>query len=213
MWSPPTATSFAPALGSTPTSSGGSAGRRQLRGGHVLRVSSAPRRTDRPGRRDAHPAAKAREVLGFYRDFIGSAPDELTTIVVLRMAPPAPSFLRRCTGNRSWSSARATRARWRRASERLPAAAVRRATGGPDPADAVRLTPGAVRSHRAPRARLLLEIGVRAIAQRCPHRHARRAGLGRRDAGVLRSSSTWAAPSVDRIRRDRPSRIGGRPMR
>jgi hypothetical protein len=37
-----------------------------------------------------HPAAKAREVLGFYRDFIGSAPDELTTIVVLRMAPPAP---------------------------------------------------------------------------------------------------------------------------
>jgi FAD/FMN-containing dehydrogenase len=37
-----------------------------------------------------HPAAKARAVLGFYRDFIGSAPDELTTIVVLRMAPPAP---------------------------------------------------------------------------------------------------------------------------
>jgi FAD/FMN-containing dehydrogenase len=37
-----------------------------------------------------YPAAKAREVLGFYRDFIGSAPDELTTIVVLRMAPPAP---------------------------------------------------------------------------------------------------------------------------
>ena len=37
-----------------------------------------------------YPAAKAREVLGFYRDFIVSAPDELTTIVVLRMAPPAP---------------------------------------------------------------------------------------------------------------------------
>jgi FAD/FMN-containing dehydrogenase len=36
-----------------------------------------------------YPAGKAREVLGFYRDFIGSAPDELTTIVVLRMAPPA----------------------------------------------------------------------------------------------------------------------------
>ena len=64
-----------------------------------------------------HPAAKAREVLGFYRDFIGSAPDELTTIVVLRMAPPAPFLPRGCTGNRSWSSARATRARWRRASE------------------------------------------------------------------------------------------------
>jgi len=37
-----------------------------------------------------HPAAQAREVLSFYRDFIQHAPDELTTIVVLRMAPPAP---------------------------------------------------------------------------------------------------------------------------
>jgi FAD/FMN-containing dehydrogenase len=37
-----------------------------------------------------YPAAKAREVLGFYRDFIGTAPDELTTVAVLRMAPPAP---------------------------------------------------------------------------------------------------------------------------
>jgi FAD/FMN-containing dehydrogenase len=37
-----------------------------------------------------YPAAKAREVLGFYRDFIETAPDELTTIMVLRMAPPAP---------------------------------------------------------------------------------------------------------------------------
>jgi FAD/FMN-containing dehydrogenase len=37
-----------------------------------------------------YPAAKAREVLGFYRDFIGTTPDELTTVAVLRMAPPAP---------------------------------------------------------------------------------------------------------------------------
>ncbi len=37
-----------------------------------------------------HPAARAREVLGFYRDYIASAPDELTTIAILRMAPPAP---------------------------------------------------------------------------------------------------------------------------
>jgi hypothetical protein len=37
-----------------------------------------------------HPAAKAREVLAFYRDFVEGAPDELTTIVVLRTAPPAP---------------------------------------------------------------------------------------------------------------------------
>ena len=37
-----------------------------------------------------HPAARARQVLDFYRSFIASAPDELMTIVVLRMAPPAP---------------------------------------------------------------------------------------------------------------------------
>ena len=37
-----------------------------------------------------HPAARAREVLRFYRDFIATAPDELTTIVVRRLAPPAP---------------------------------------------------------------------------------------------------------------------------
>jgi FAD/FMN-containing dehydrogenase len=37
-----------------------------------------------------YPAARAGEVLDFYRHFIASAPDELMTIVVLRMAPPAP---------------------------------------------------------------------------------------------------------------------------
>jgi FAD/FMN-containing dehydrogenase len=37
-----------------------------------------------------YPAAKAREVLHSYRNFIAKAPNELTTIVVLRMAPPAP---------------------------------------------------------------------------------------------------------------------------
>ncbi|HKQ18292.1 MAG TPA: FAD-binding oxidoreductase [Candidatus Eisenbacteria bacterium] len=37
-----------------------------------------------------HPAARAREVLKFYRDFIAKAPDELMTILALRMAPPAP---------------------------------------------------------------------------------------------------------------------------
>lgn len=36
---------------------------------------------------------------------------------------------------------------------------------------------------------------------------------GSRRRSLTRSSSTWAAPSVDRIRRDRPSRTGGRPMR
>jgi FAD/FMN-containing dehydrogenase len=37
-----------------------------------------------------YPAARAREVLDFYRHYIASVPDELMTIVVLRMAPPAP---------------------------------------------------------------------------------------------------------------------------
>jgi FAD/FMN-containing dehydrogenase len=39
-----------------------------------------------------HPAARAPEVLDFYRYYIATAPDELMTIVVLRMAPPAPSL-------------------------------------------------------------------------------------------------------------------------
>jgi len=37
-----------------------------------------------------YPAARAREVLSLYRDYIASAPDELMTLVVLRKAPPAP---------------------------------------------------------------------------------------------------------------------------
>jgi hypothetical protein len=50
-----------------------------------------------------HPAAKARAVLAFYRDFIATAPDELTTIVVLRMgaARALPSSVgARATGRR-----------------------------------------------------------------------------------------------------------------
>jgi FAD/FMN-containing dehydrogenase len=37
-----------------------------------------------------YPAANARDVLGFYREYVAGAPDELTTIVILTMAPPAP---------------------------------------------------------------------------------------------------------------------------
>jgi FAD/FMN-containing dehydrogenase len=37
-----------------------------------------------------HPLEDAREVLAFYRDFIRSAPDELTTIFELSVAPPVP---------------------------------------------------------------------------------------------------------------------------
>jgi hypothetical protein len=37
-----------------------------------------------------HPLENAREVLRFYREFIAAAPDELTTIFNLRLAPPLP---------------------------------------------------------------------------------------------------------------------------
>jgi FAD/FMN-containing dehydrogenase len=37
-----------------------------------------------------HHLEDAREVLGFYRDFIATAPDELTTIFELSVAPPVP---------------------------------------------------------------------------------------------------------------------------
>ena len=37
-----------------------------------------------------HPLEDAREVLRFYREFIAAAPDELTTIFNLRVAPPLP---------------------------------------------------------------------------------------------------------------------------
>ncbi|MFQ5945108.1 MAG: FAD-binding oxidoreductase [Anaerolineae bacterium] len=37
-----------------------------------------------------HPMEKAREVLEFYRDYISDAPEELTAVPVLRIAPPAP---------------------------------------------------------------------------------------------------------------------------
>lgn len=45
-----------------------------------------------------YPAARAREVLDSYRQFIASAPDELMSIVVLRMAPPAPFLPARIHG-------------------------------------------------------------------------------------------------------------------
>ncbi|HXG02477.1 MAG TPA: hypothetical protein VNO23_03555 [Candidatus Binatia bacterium] len=37
-----------------------------------------------------YPAAKAREVLAAYREWAATASDELTTIVILTTAPPAP---------------------------------------------------------------------------------------------------------------------------
>jgi FAD/FMN-containing dehydrogenase len=37
-----------------------------------------------------HPMEKATEFLGFYREYVATAPDELTVIPLLRRAPPAP---------------------------------------------------------------------------------------------------------------------------
>jgi hypothetical protein len=44
----------------------------------------------RPGRRDALPPSRAREVLASYCECVATAPDELMTIVVLTTAPAAP---------------------------------------------------------------------------------------------------------------------------
>lgn len=37
-----------------------------------------------------HPIDRARELLEFYREYTASAPDQVTTFALLRMAPPAP---------------------------------------------------------------------------------------------------------------------------
>ena len=47
-----------------------------------------------------HPLEDASQVLRFYREFAAAAPDELTTIVELELAPPLPSCPRTCTANR-----------------------------------------------------------------------------------------------------------------
>src|SRR5439155_82091 len=39
-----------------------------------------------------YPQERAPEVLRFYRDYIATAPDELTTIVILRRLPQLPSL-------------------------------------------------------------------------------------------------------------------------
>jgi FAD/FMN-containing dehydrogenase len=37
-----------------------------------------------------HPSSKAKELLHFYREYVATAPDELTTMFVFLIAPPAP---------------------------------------------------------------------------------------------------------------------------
>ena len=61
--------------------------RRQLRHRHVVRVPAAPGRADVLSGPVFHPAARARDVLRFYREFSASEPDELTTYAGLLTGP------------------------------------------------------------------------------------------------------------------------------
>ena len=65
-----------------------------------------------------HALEDGPEVLRFYRDFIADAPDELTTIVNLRPAPPLPVLPPELHGRPLWRSRRAGPATRRRASAR-----------------------------------------------------------------------------------------------
>ena len=66
--------------------------RRQLRRRHLVRVPAASGRAR--GARRARSSTRSRDAPGrcsqHYRDFVASAPDELTCWVVLRKAPPLP---------------------------------------------------------------------------------------------------------------------------
>ena len=64
--------------------------RRQLRRGHVLRVPAAPGRPTVLAGPIYYALEDAPEVLRHYRDVIADAPDEVTTILNLRPAPPLP---------------------------------------------------------------------------------------------------------------------------
>jgi hypothetical protein len=65
-------------------------GGRQLRNRHVVRVPALSGGTRDPRRSDRMARRGCREVLEAYRKFSAAAPRELTTVAVLRIAPPAP---------------------------------------------------------------------------------------------------------------------------
>ena len=161
-----------------------------------------------------YPAVKAREVLGSYRDFIATAPNEVTTIVVLRMAPPAP-FLPPSVHGQPVVVIGACYAGSVEEGERVVAPLPQ---FGEPLVDVIRPTPYV--SHQAffdPTAPhglgyywkseyvpSLSDVLIDTLAQRAW------------SAPTPESYTiifTWAAPSVDRIRKDRPSRTGGGPTR
>ena len=147
-----------------------------------------------------YPADHAREVLNLYREVVASAPDELSLYFVTRTAPDlewVPAELRGAkvlvlvacySGDLDAGEAVLERLRTRDRTRR-----------GPDPAEAVCLTPDDVRLRRPPRVGLLLEIALPAAAHRRRDRRGRGDGLG---AVIARpptaSSSTWAGQSPSR---------------
>ena len=83
-------------------------GRRQLRNRHRLRARPAPRWPDRGRRaRIFYLGDHAVEIMRFYREFARDLPDELSTLVNLITAPPAPLSPRIGTARSSslWSAA------------------------------------------------------------------------------------------------------------
>ena len=67
--------------------------RRQLRRRHLFELELQPVGPTVMAGMVLHPMDQAREVLRFYRDFAAMAPDEVGSMVLLRIVPPAP-FLR-----------------------------------------------------------------------------------------------------------------------
>ena len=156
-----------------------------------------------------YPAARAREVLASYQEFVANSARRADGIVVLTKRPSRPRSCRlgpravrrdhRSVLCRLCRRGR-TRDRW--------TAADRLAAGGHSPAQRCTSAPGAARPRGAARARVLLEVGVRGGAGR-PDRDAGRARLARGHAESYTIISISAAPSRERIPRDRRSRTGG----
>ena len=182
----------------TPTSSGASAAA-------AATSASSPRSStgftrwgrscspDRSSIRSRMPARCSR----FYREFIAAAPDELTTIFDLRVAPAAalPARGRARQADRDGRGLLRRRARGR---DRGGAAAegVRHPDRRPARAEAVHRAAVDVRPVRPARLALLLEVGRAAAAHR-RRRSTRSSSTPRRSPRRSRtaSSSSSAAPS------------------
>ncbi len=133
-----------------------------------------------------HPLEDAPEVLRFYREFIATAPDELTTIFDLSVPPPLPFLPEEVHGKPIVMVGRLLRGisgRGRRG--RPPAQGVRPPDRRPARAEALHGLAVDVRPLGAARLAPLLEVGRAAAAHRRRDRHARRARIGAHLAEVV----------------------------